>query len=101
MLYFHTNQNTFHLATSFGKGKMQAVFGLENGEGMTMTVAQFVTPKGTVIQSRGLVPDVSTASGGNAYFNMIKASLSDPGSDIGDVDLAAVSRARSICSPAL
>ena len=45
-------------ATSFGKGKIQAVFGLANGEGLTMTVAQYVTPRGTVIQSKGITPDL-------------------------------------------
>jgi ATP:corrinoid adenosyltransferase len=96
------NKNTLHLSRdSFGKGKIQAVFGLESGEGMTMTVAQYVTPKGTVIQGRGLAPDVRTASGGNAFFNMMKAFLVDAGDDLSDIDFAAVSRVRSICSSVL
>jgi len=43
---------------TFGKGKIQAVFGLSDGEGLTMTVAQYLTPKGTVIQAKGLQPDL-------------------------------------------
>ena len=43
---------------SFGKGKIQAVFGLSDGEGLTLTVAQYITPKGQIIQSKGLSPDI-------------------------------------------
>ena len=43
---------------TFGKGKIQAVFGLSDGEGLTMTVAQYLTPKGTAIQGRGIEPDL-------------------------------------------
>jgi carboxyl-terminal processing protease len=56
--------------TTFGKGKIQAVFGLANGEGLTMTVAQYVTPNGNVIQSRGLQPD-QPLSTMNAYVAML------------------------------
>ena len=56
-------------ANTFGKGKIQAVFGLTNGEGLIMTVAQYVTPKGTVIQSRGIAPDIAGPAG-NAYLNL-------------------------------
>lgn len=56
--------------TTFGKGKIQAVFGLADGEGMTMTVAQYVTPRGTIIQSRGLEPDIPLA-GQNTYLNLV------------------------------
>jgi carboxyl-terminal processing protease len=57
-------------ATTFGKGKIQAVFGLADGEGLTMTVAEYVTPRGTIIQSRGLTPDLPIASL-NPYLAMI------------------------------
>jgi len=87
-------------STSFGKGKIQAVFGLGNGEGMTMTVAQYVTPKGTVIQAHGLVPDVPTGGRTNPYLNLLKSSVSDVGADLSDVDMSAVSTARGTCSPA-
>ena len=56
--------------TTFGKGKIQAVFGLADGEGLTMTVAQYVTPKGTVIQSIGLPADLPIATL-NPYLAML------------------------------
>lgn len=43
---------------SFGKGLIQSVFGLENGSGLVLTVAQYVTPNGSVIQGSGIRPDI-------------------------------------------
>lgn len=44
---------------SFGKGLIQAVYGLKNGAGLVLTVARYVTPGGYEIQGVGLTPDVS------------------------------------------
>ena len=43
---------------SFGKGLIQAVYGLKNGDGLVLTVAKYVTPKHDEIQGVGLRPDV-------------------------------------------
>eukprot|EP00586_Coscinodiscus_wailesii_P003688 CAMPEP_0172487460 /NCGR_PEP_ID=MMETSP1066-20121228/16572_1 /TAXON_ID=671091 /ORGANISM="Coscinodiscus wailesii, Strain CCMP2513" /LENGTH=449 /DNA_ID=CAMNT_0013254097 /DNA_START=323 /DNA_END=1669 /DNA_ORIENTATION=+ len=43
---------------SFGKGLIQAVYGLKNGSGLVLTVAKYVTPNGTDIQGTGISPDV-------------------------------------------
>ena len=43
---------------SYGKGKIQGVFGLKDGGGLVITVAQYLTPDGTPIQGRGLTPDI-------------------------------------------
>jgi carboxyl-terminal processing protease len=43
---------------TFGKGKIQALFGLSNGEGVVMTVAEYRSPLGKAIQSVGITPDV-------------------------------------------
>ena len=43
---------------SFGKGLIQAVYGLKNGAGLVLTVARYVTPAGTEIQGIGLTPDI-------------------------------------------
>jgi C-terminal peptidase prc len=43
---------------SFGKGLIQSVFGLENGSGLVLTVAQYITPNGSVIQGSGIQPDI-------------------------------------------
>ncbi|KAK1744957.1 carboxyl-terminal processing protease [Skeletonema marinoi] len=44
---------------SFGKGLVQAVYGLKNGYGLVLTVAKYLTPNGTDINKVGIVPDVS------------------------------------------
>ncbi|KAG7347780.1 carboxyl-terminal protease [Nitzschia inconspicua] len=44
---------------SFGKGLIQAVYGLKNGAGLVLTVARYVTPSGSEIQGKGVVPDIS------------------------------------------
>jgi carboxyl-terminal processing protease len=43
---------------SFGKGVIQAVYGLKNGSGLVLTVAKYVTPSGTDIQGTGIAPDI-------------------------------------------
>jgi carboxyl-terminal processing protease len=43
---------------SFGKGLIQAVYGLKNGAGLVLTVARYVTPSGYEIQGKGVVPDI-------------------------------------------
>ena len=61
---------------TFGKGKIQAVFGLSNGEGLTLTIAQYVTPlSGQVIQSRGISPDLSIDSLLNPYLRALLPSM--------------------------
>jgi len=43
---------------SFGKGLIQAVYGLKNGAGLVVTVAKYVTPSGYEIQGKGITPDI-------------------------------------------
>lgn len=43
---------------SFGKGLIQAVYGLKNGAGLVLTVARYVTPDGIDIQGTGIQPDI-------------------------------------------
>lgn len=45
---------------SFGKGLIQAVYGLKNGAGLVLTVARYVTPSGSDIQGVGITPDLGT-----------------------------------------
>ena len=54
--------------TSYGKGKIQAVFGLGDDSGLVVTVALYLTPRGTAIQDIGVVPDVPLQSGGGVPF---------------------------------
>lgn len=82
---------------TFGKGKIQAVFGLSDGEGLTMTVAQYVSPKGTVIQSKGLEPDLPLPLT-NAYVNYFLGPIA-PGPNLQVFDVNVVKDILNSCSP--
>jgi carboxyl-terminal processing protease len=43
---------------SFGKGSVQSILPLPNGDGLRLTTARYYTPSGRSIQARGIVPDV-------------------------------------------
>lgn len=43
---------------SFGKGSVQTVLPLDNGDSIKLTTARYYTPNGTSIQATGIVPDI-------------------------------------------
>lgn len=43
---------------SFGKGSVQSVFKLNNGEGLRLTTARYFTPAGVSIHEKGIAPHV-------------------------------------------
>jgi len=43
---------------SFGKGSVQSIFKLKNGEGMRLTTAHYYTPSGVTIHQKGIDPQV-------------------------------------------
>ncbi len=43
---------------TFGKGAIQSVHGLVDGSALTVTIAKYVTPNGTDINEKGIMPDV-------------------------------------------
>ncbi len=43
---------------SFGKGSVQSIFRLRDGEGLRLTTARYFTPGGATIHERGITPDV-------------------------------------------
>jgi carboxyl-terminal processing protease len=43
---------------SFGKGSVQSVFKLNNGEGLRLTTARYYTPSGVSIHEKGIAPHV-------------------------------------------
>jgi carboxyl-terminal processing protease len=43
---------------SFGKGSVQSVFKLDNGEGLRLTTAKYYTPAGISIHEKGIAPHV-------------------------------------------
>ncbi|HEX7726532.1 MAG TPA: S41 family peptidase [Rhizomicrobium sp.] len=54
--------------TSFGKGSVQTIIPLNNGEdgALHMTTARYYTPSGRTIQAEGIVPDVVVSQGPDA-----------------------------------
>lgn len=46
--------------TSFGKGTVQILYEFPDQSALKLTVAQYLTPGGVSIQSRGIVPDLHT-----------------------------------------
>jgi len=43
---------------TFGKGSVQSVLELQNGEGLRLTTARYYTPSGITIHEKGIVPQV-------------------------------------------
>ena len=43
---------------SYGKGSVQTIFKLRNGEGLRLTTAHYFTPSGVLINARGIAPHV-------------------------------------------
>jgi carboxyl-terminal processing protease len=43
---------------TFGKGVVQVVFDLDNGAGLKLTTARYLTPKKNDINKKGIMPDV-------------------------------------------
>lgn len=52
------NQGTIVGTTTFGKGIMQSIIGLEGGGGLSITTAKFFTASGSEIHGIGIVPNV-------------------------------------------
>ncbi|APE30916.1 peptidase S41 [Halomonas aestuarii] len=48
---------------SFGKGSVQQIMPLGNGEGLKLTTALYFTPDGRSIQAQGIAPDVEVIRG--------------------------------------
>ncbi len=46
---------------SFGKGSVQTVLPMDNGDSIKITTARYYTPSGASIQASGIVPDVALA----------------------------------------
>jgi len=44
---------------TFGKGVIQGVFGLNDGSGIVLTVAKYLTPDFSAIEGKGIAPDVT------------------------------------------
>ncbi len=73
---------------SYGKGIIQAVFGLSDGNALILTVAKYFTPCGSDIHGNGITPDVISSP----LFSLLGTSISQD-----DFELAR--SLRSSCSP--
>ncbi len=69
-------------STSFGKGSVQTVLPLDNGDSIKLTTARYYSPNGQAIQATGLVPDIVLrddvelqARGGNRPASVREADL--------------------------
>ncbi len=43
---------------SFGKGTVQTVIDLDDGSGLKLTIARYLTPSGKAIHGEGIAPDI-------------------------------------------
>jgi carboxyl-terminal processing protease len=81
---------------TFGKGSVQTLLPLDNGDSVKLTTARYYTPSGKSIQARGIMPDVvlQPDKGVDAHADYAEALLpghlhgeeeGDAGSNAGDV----------------
>jgi carboxyl-terminal processing protease len=83
---------------TFGKGSVQTLLPLDNGDSVKLTTARYYTPSGKSIQARGIQPDVvlhpakDAANGGHADYaeallpgHLRGEAESEAGSNAGDV----------------
>ena len=62
---------------TFGKGSVQTVLPLDNGDSVKLTTARYFTPSGKSIQATGIVPEVELKPASVEGEDALPASLSD------------------------
>jgi len=60
---------------TFGKGLVQKVVPLPNMTGVNITIARYLTPKGTDINKLGIKPDIEIGNDFDFYLNSSKKDL--------------------------
>lgn len=67
---------------SFGKGSVQSVFELKNGEGLRLTTARYYSPTGSSIHETGIEPNVevivSAEEDSKLHVQRTRADVKDP-----------------------
>jgi carboxyl-terminal processing protease len=67
--------------TTFGKGSVQSVFRLKNGEALRLTTARYYTPSGVSIHEKGIEPQVpvtvSPEDEGKVRLQRLRSDLAD------------------------
>lgn len=61
---------------SFGKGSVQSVAKIDDASGVKLTIAQYMTPKGTKIQAVGINPDVTIGEAEGEWYSDNKKEAS-------------------------
>jgi len=62
---------------TFGKGSVQTIMPLDNGDSVKLTTARYYTPSGKSIQATGLVPDVELQPPSDTHADDPSAWLAD------------------------
>jgi carboxyl-terminal processing protease len=67
---------------SFGKGSVQSIFKLKNGEGLRLTTAKYYTPGGVSIHQKGIAPQVEVVmtpdEDSKLRLQRLRSDVSDP-----------------------
>ena len=67
---------------SFGKGSVQSIFKLKNGEGLRLTTARYYTPSGVSIHQKGIAPQVEVVmtpdEDSKLRLQRLRSDVSDP-----------------------
>ncbi len=67
---------------SFGKGSVQTIFKLRNGEGMRITTARYFTPSGVSIHGKGIAPQIevimSPEEDSKLRLQKVRGDVTDP-----------------------
>lgn len=66
-----SNAGTIIGTTTFGKGSAQTSVNLQNGGGMKLTVAHFLTPNKNIIHEKGIIPNIIIENKVNTEFNSL------------------------------
>ena len=83
---------------TFGKGSVQSVIELDNGEGLRLTTARYYTPSGVTIHEKGISPnaEIEISADDEARLRVLQTEVGDTGPDdelrtkpIDDVQLVA------------
>ena len=86
---------------SFGKGSVQSIFKLKNGEGLRLTTARYFTPSGVSIHEKGITPQVEVVmtpeEDSRLRLQHLRPDVADP-KDFKDRLRTASCRRRSMCS---
>jgi len=65
---------------TFGKGSIQTIMPLDNGDSVKLTTARYYTPSGASIQATGLIPDVELSpafSAENGEYYSVRTNISE------------------------